>query len=177
MWSKSGSIVTRQVGDDLVATRISGKYWMYFSDTSVNIATSDNLIDWFPASDSNGRMLAVLRPRFGRFDSSLCEAGPPAVLTPRGIVLIYNGQNASPRGDASIPAGAYCAGEALFDGRHPSNVLDRINTPFLQPERPYEVTGQYANGTVFVEGLAWFHRHWVLAYGTADSMVALARTQ
>jgi predicted GH43/DUF377 family glycosyl hydrolase len=120
--------------------------------------------------------MAVLRPRTGRFDSALCESGPPAVLTPRGIVLIFNGMNASPHGDPTLGPGAYSAGQALFDSAHPWRNTDRSNTPFLRPERPYEVTGQYKSGTVFTEGLALFRGHWVLSYGTADSMVALART-
>ena len=178
LWCKSGSIVTRRRGSDLVATKIKGKYWMYFGDKDVSAATSTNLVDWTPVTErGGGKILAVLRPRDGHFDSALCEPGPPAVVTRRGIVLLYNGSNAAHNGDPLLPAATYCAGQALLDKNDPKHLLDRTGTPFLKPERPYEVTGQYKNGTVFIEGLAWFHRHWVLAYGTADSMVALARTQ
>ena len=45
---KSGAILTRVVGDRLVATKVNGKYWMYFNVPDILIATSDNLIDWTP---------------------------------------------------------------------------------------------------------------------------------
>jgi predicted GH43/DUF377 family glycosyl hydrolase len=39
---------------------------------------------------------------------------------------------------------------------------------------PYEKTGQYAAGTTFAEGLVFFHDQWLLYYGCADSLVAVA---
>ena len=75
--TKSGAIVTRVEGDHLVATRVNGKYWMYFNVPDILIATSDNLIDWTPLADSDGKVLKVLSPRAGYFDSWLVEAGPP----------------------------------------------------------------------------------------------------
>jgi len=177
LWSKSGSIVTRRQGDGLEATKIAGKYWMYFGDLNVSLAASTNLVDWTPVTDAAGKIKPVLSPRPGRFDSALCEGGPPALLTARGIVLLYNGSNAASNGDPALAAGMYSAGQALFNLKHPDRLIDRTDTPFLKPERPYELSGQYKSGTVFIEGLAWFHRHWVLAYGTADSMVALARAR
>ena len=177
LWSKSGSIVTRRHGDGLEATKIAGNYWMYFGDLNVSLATSLNLVDWTPVTDAGGAIKPVLSPRPGRFDSALCEGGPPAVLTRRGIVLLYNGSNAVANGDPALATGVYSAGQALFKADHPDQLQDRTDTPFLRPERPYEVTGQYRSGTVFIEGLAWFHRHWVLAYGAADSTVALAKTK
>jgi predicted GH43/DUF377 family glycosyl hydrolase len=177
MWSKSGAIITKIAGDQLAAVKIAGRYWMYFGDLDIDIATSNNLIDWTPLIGSDARNFAVLRPRNGLFDSALCESGPPAVLTKRGIVLLYNGSNSTTHGDPSLPPKIYTAGQALFAGNRPWVNIARSNSPFLKPERPYEVTGQYSSGTVFIEGLAWFHRHWVLAYGAADSRVALARSK
>jgi len=48
MWSKSGAIVCRLVGDRMVATKIDGKYWMYWGEQDIYLATSTNLIDWEP---------------------------------------------------------------------------------------------------------------------------------
>jgi inosine-uridine nucleoside N-ribohydrolase len=39
---------------------------------------------------------------------------------------------------------------------------------------PYEKTGQYAAGTTFAEGLVAFRGRWLLYYGCADSLVAVA---
>ena len=47
-WSKSGSIVSRYPGGKIVATKIDGKYWMYWGDKDIWAATSDDLIHWTP---------------------------------------------------------------------------------------------------------------------------------
>ena len=171
--SKSGSIVSRLVGDRLVATKVNGKYWMYFAVPNVFIATSDNLIDWTPL-ETDGRPLAVLSPRPGYFDSWLVEPGPPALLTSAGIVLLYNAGNSEAFGDPSLPARVYTAGQALFDARNPVKLLDRTERPFLRPTETYERTGQYPEGTTFVEGLVRFDGRWLLYYGSADSRVGVA---
>jgi len=48
IFTKSGAIVCRRVGDKFVATKINGKYWMFFGDTNIYIAYSDDLINWTP---------------------------------------------------------------------------------------------------------------------------------
>ena len=172
--TKSGAILCRFVGERCVATKVNGKYWMYFNVPTVLIATSDDLVSWTPLEDDNGRPLAVLSPRPGYFDSWLVEAGAPAVLTDRGIVLLYNAGNSALHGDASVPARTYTAGQALFDARNPVRLVARTASPFLRPSEPYEKSGQYKEGTTFVEGLVRFRGQWLLYYGTADSRVAVA---
>jgi predicted GH43/DUF377 family glycosyl hydrolase len=172
--SKSGSIVTRLVGDRLVATRIDGKYWMYFNVPNVLIATSDNLLDWTPLETTDGRALPVLAPRPGYFDSWLVEPGPPAILTDAGIVLLYNAGNSETHGEPSLPPRVYTAGQALFDAHNPIKLIDRTDRPFLRPTEAYERTGQYPEGTTFVEGLVHMNGRWLLYYGSADSRVGVA---
>jgi predicted GH43/DUF377 family glycosyl hydrolase len=138
------------------------------------IATSENLTEWTPLEIEDGRPLAVLSPRAGYFDSWLVEPGPPAVLTDRGIVLLYNAGNSEKFGDPSLPARVYTAGQALFDARNPMKLLDRADRPFLRPTEDYERTGQYPEGTTFVEGLVPFNGRWFLYYGSADSRVGVA---
>ena len=175
--TKSGAILCRFVGERCVAAKVNGKYWMYFNVPDVLIATSDDLLSWTPVEDDNGRALRVLSPRPGYFDSWLVEAGAPALLTERGIVLLYNAGNSSANGDASVPAHTYTAGQALFDRRNPVKLVARTDTPFLRPSEPYERSGQYREGTTFVEGLVRFRGRWLLYYGTADSRVAVAVTR
>jgi beta-1,2-mannosidase len=172
--SKSGAIVSRLVGERLVATRVNGKYWMYFGVPEIRVATSDDLIEWTPLEDSNGRPLAVLTARPGYFDSWLVEPGPPALLTQQGIVLLYNAGNNDVHNDPTLPVRVYTAGQALFDSRNPIRLLDRTRTPFLKPTEEFERTGQYREGTTFVEGLVRFKGRWHLFYGSADSRVGLA---
>ncbi len=164
---KSGAIVCKVLDGQLRAAKINGKYWMYWGEGTVSYATSDDLIHWDMGKP-------VLKPRPGKFDSALVEAGPPAVLTDKGIVMLYNGKNAFTDGDASLPAGVYSGGQALFDFKDPTHLLARTDEPFLKPETPYERTGQYAAGTTFIEGLVFFHTEWFLYYGCADSFVAVA---
>jgi predicted GH43/DUF377 family glycosyl hydrolase len=170
---KSGAILSRVVGDRLVATKVNGKYWMYFSVPDILIATSDNLIDWAPLEDANGKPVKVLSPRPGYFDSWLVEGGPPAILTDRGIVVIYNAAN-GPHGDPAYAERMYTGGQALFDASNPVKLLDRSPTPFIRPTEGYEKTGQYRDGTTFCEGLVPFNGRWLLYYGTADSRVGVA---
>lgn len=172
--SKSGSILSRVEGERIVATKVDGKYWMYYNVPQILIATSENLIDWTPLEDSNGQPLAVLSPRRGYFDSWLVEPGPPALLTSHGILLMYNAGNSGTQGDPSLPARVYTAGQALFDASNPIKLLDRTDSPFLQPSESYERTGQYPEGTTFVEGLVRFKGRWFIYYGSADSRVGVA---
>ncbi len=184
--SKSGAIVCRPENDRLVAAKIRGKYWMYFGDTDIFLAWSDDLIHWTPVEkskediakitrnpDGKAELLPVLQPRKGKFDSRLVESGPPALITKQGILLIYNSKNSAEFGDSTLPDGTYAAGQALFDKHDPGKLLHRTDTWFIKPDRPYEITGQ-VNNVCFVEGLARFQGKWFLYYGTADSKIAVA---
>ena len=174
LWSKSGSIVCRQVGNKSVATKINGKYWMYFGDTDLFMAVSDNLLEWTPdLNDESKKMIRVLHPRPGYFDSRLVEPGPQAMITSEGILLIYNGSNAANCNDSSLPTFTYAAGQVLFDKDYPYKQIARMNTYFLHPNKDYEKTGE-VNEVCFVEGLVYFKNSWFLYYGTADSKIAVA---
>ena len=164
---KSGAILTQMVGEKLLAAKHLGKYWMYWGEGEIRLASSTDLINWSPGP-------VVLRTRTGKFDSALVEAGPPALLTSKGIILIYNGKNANTTGDAKLKPGAYAGGQALFDPAQPEKLLDRTDTPFYQPVASFEQTGQYGAGTTFLEGLVPYHGKWWLYYGCADSFVAVA---
>ena len=147
---------------------------MYFNVPDILIATSDDLVDWTPLADSSGRLVKVLSPRPGYFDSWLVEAGPPALLTAHGILLLYNAGNSGEFGDPTLPARVYTGGQALYDSRNPLKLIARSDAPFLRPTEDYERNGQYPEGTTFVEGLVPFHGRWYLYYGTADSRVGVA---
>lgn len=172
--SKSGAILVRAEGDRLVATKVNGTYWMYFDVPDILVATSDDLLAWTPLEDATGKPLKVLSPRPGYFDSWLVEAGPPAILTAHGILLLYNAGNDERYGQSGLAARVYTGGQALYDGRSPFKLIARADQPFIQPTDGYERAGQYVAGTTFVEGLVPFHGRWYLYYGTADSRVGVA---
>ena len=177
MWSKSGALVTTQIEDQFVATKIDGHYYMYFGDTSLFIARSKDLKSWEVLKDGEKKTpLRVLNPRPGYFDSRLVEPGPFAVLKPEGIVLIYNASNARGFNHSALPEFTYAAGQALFDSYEPWKLLDRTSTHFIAPESEFEKIGE-VNQVVFVEGLVYFKEKYFLYYGTADSKIGVAVSQ
>ena len=134
-WTKSGAIVPQ---------KINGKYWMYFLGTGkdnndqVGLATSTDLLHWEDSTDA-----PVLPVRPGMFDSRVAEPGPAPIVTPNGIVLIYNGAD-----DKLV----YRTGVATFDKNDPSKLISRTDTPVFAPEKDWEKIGQVPN-VVFVEGM------------------------
>lgn len=172
---KSAGIITKldRAKGRLIAVKIDGRFWMFWGEGSIRVATSADLIHWTPLEDAEGAPIEVLRPRPGHFDSTFPETGPPPVETSDGIVVLYNGKNAENAGDLDLGPNAYAAGEALFDAKHPAQFIAQTGHPVLKPEVPYEKTGQYIAGTTFAEGLVYFHGRWFLYYGCADSLVAV----
>lgn len=185
IWSKSGAIVCKRTGEKIIATKINGKYWMYWGDSNIYAASSDDLINWAPVPETDPAkkqydtinhyeaFKIVVAPRKGKFDSNLVESGPPALLTDQGIVLMYNSRNHHEGGDSTLPEGTYAAGQALIDAKDPVTVKERTSQYFFKPDKPYEITGQ-VNNVCFLEGLVNFKGSWFLYYGTADSKIAVA---
>jgi predicted GH43/DUF377 family glycosyl hydrolase len=158
-WTKSGAIVPEKIG---------GKFWMYFLGTTADskdqmgLAFSTDLLHWTEATD-----VPVLAARPGRFDSRVVEPGPPPLITPGGIVLIYNGAD-----DKLV----YRTGVAVFDLKDPRKLLSRTQEPIFAPEKPWETIGQVPN-VVFVEGMARQGDRYLFYYGGADANVGVAEAQ
>ncbi len=175
-WSKSGSIISNYRNGTPVATRIRGKYWMFWGDTHIFLAASDDLKSWSIDVVLQSQPLSFLPPRPGKFDSDLVEPGPPAMITDSGVLLLYNGRNVRSKGDTSLAEGTYAAGQVIFDKNDPHKILHRMDTPFMKPDKPYEINGQ-VNRVCFIEGLVKYKGKWFLYYGTADSKIAVAVKQ
>jgi len=187
-WSKSGAIVSNYINGKIIATKINGKYWMYWGDKYIWAATSDDLLNWTPVETASNTQQAydsayanfnisalkiVVPTRNGMFDNNLVESGPPAMITDKGIVLLYNGRNVPKNGDTSLAEGTYASSQVLLDKNDPTKIIDRMNTYFMKPDKPYEISGQ-VNRVCFIEALAQYKNHWWLYYGTADSKIAVA---
>ncbi len=172
---KSGSIVTKLVNGKQVITKVNGKYLMYWGEHMVAAATSDDLINWTPVLNEQNELLGLIYPREKYFDSALTECGPPAVITDDGILLLYNGKNRTDElRDKRYNSGTYSAGQVLFDLKDPYKAIARLDTPFFRPTENFEKSGQYVDGTVFIEGLVHHQGKWFLYYGCADSKVGVA---
>jgi predicted GH43/DUF377 family glycosyl hydrolase len=156
-WTKSGAILTEPVG---------GRYWMYYmadaaaGSDQMGVAYSTDLLRWTEALDR-----PVLGRRPGRFDSRVVEPGPPPVMLPEGILLVYNGAD-----DRLV----YRTGWALFDRHDPTRVIARSDGPIFEPQRGWELSGQVPN-VVFVEGLVREGKRWLFYYGGADKHVGVAQ--
>jgi len=155
-WTKSGAIVP---------IKIDGKYWMYWLGTAADktdqmgLSSSTDLFHWTEATQT-----PVLPRRPGMFDSRVVEPGPPPILTPRGIMLIYNGA------DDNL---VYRTGVAIFDRNDPRKILYRSDAPIFAPEKEWEKVGQVPN-VVFIEGLVQHRNRFFFYYGAADKYVGIA---
>lgn len=172
-WSKSGSVVSRYVAGRIIAVKINGYYQMYWGDTNIFLARSTDLTHWEPVENNDGTLQVVFGPRAGKFDSDLVEPGPPAMLCEYGIRLLYNSRNVPSKGDSTLAEGTYAASQILMDSTNPGKVLHRMESWFMKPDKPYEITGQ-VNRVCFIEGLVHYKQKWFLYYGTADSRIAAA---
>lgn len=158
-WTKSGAIVPE---------KINGKYWMYYlgdarkQGSQMGVAFSNDLLRWQDATSE-----PVIRSRPGYFDSKVTEPGPPPVMLPEGIFLIYNGAD-----DKLV----YSTGWVLFDRRDPAKVLARSSTPLFRPVTSWEKVGQVPN-VVFAEGLVRTPEKWLFYYGGADKYVGVAAAE
>ncbi len=158
-WTKSGAIVPEKIG---------GKYWMYFLGTAADgtdqmgLASSSDLLHW-----TEETKIPVLPRRPGMFDSRVVEPGPAPVLTPDGIVLIYNGAD-----DKLV----YRTGVVVFDRKDPRKVLYRSGQPIFAPQESWEKVGQVPN-VVFVEGMVRQGKRFLFYYGGADKYVGVAEAQ
>ena len=171
--NKSASLVCKVVGDRLIAAKINGRYWLYVGEKKIILMSSEDLLKW--ETKFGGRGPGLFDKREGMFDSGFPEGGPPAILTDKGIVVLYNGKNGRTALDSiGVGSGAYSGGQILFSATDPSKILDRAELPFIKPELPWEKSGQYASGTTFVEGLVLFKNQWLLYYGCADTFVGVA---
>ena len=148
-WSKSGAIIPQQ---------INGRYWMYFGDTNIWVAWSEDMVNWTRIDEP------VMEPREDKFDSRLIEPGPTPVITDAGILLLYNSA------DEDL---IYRTGQALFDISDPTRLLDRSEESFLTPDTQLETEGQIPN-VVFIEGLVQLNSTWFLYFGMGDSGIGVA---
>src|SRR5437899_5950177 len=106
----------------------------------------------------------LLPRRPAKFAPRVVEPGPPPILTPRGIVLIYNGAD-----DRHV----YRTGVAVFDRKNPRKLLSRTGDPIFAPEMEWEKAGQVPN-VVFVEGMVRQGNRFLFYYGGADKYVGVA---
>lgn len=195
LWSKSGAVVCKQEGEHFYPVRLNGQYWMYWGESNIHAAVSDDLINWTPieyvadgSDPAHSRriiddqipetctakekvLLPVITPRTGDYDGYLCEPGPQALLTEHGIVLIYNSKGDNPGRDGIY----YAGGQLLLDPKNPTCVIMRTTRSFIWPTESYDIWRWSKNGkprNVFLENLVYFKGRYLMYYSAADHEVA-----
>ncbi len=148
---RSGVVISKLVGDRLVAAKVNGKYWMYYTHPCA-LAWSINLIDWTPTGKA-------VWPGGGR------EAGALALLRDDGILLMTQGGHHS--------LGAWVLRESLIDRNDMQTLLKDQQEPFLWPELEWEKKG-FTGDTTVANALVPFKGKWWLYYGGADRVIGLA---
>lgn len=148
---RSGVVLSQRTGERLVAAKLNGKYWMYYTHPCA-LAWSTNLIDWTPTGKA-------VWPGGGR------EAGAIALLRNDGILLMTQGGHHS--------LGAWVLRQSLIDRNDLKTVLKDRKEPFLWPELEWEKKG-FTGDTTVANTLVPFKGKWWLYYGGADHVIGLA---
>lgn len=156
-WNKKIILKNTKSGA-ILPEKINGKYYMYFGDSDIYIATSDDLEKWDIQKEP------VMKARKNYFDSGIVEPGPCPILTKKGIFMIYN---------SSDESNNYHVGYAMFDKNNPEKLIARTSKPVLSPVKDWEKYGK-VNYVVFVEGLVEQNNKYFLYYGGADKCLGIA---
>jgi predicted GH43/DUF377 family glycosyl hydrolase len=105
--------------------------------------------------------------RKGWWDSKKIGAAAPPIKTKDGWILLYHGVSES---------GVYRVGAVLLDLKNPTKIIGRTDHPILEPEMPYEQSGQVPN-VVFPCGAVVIGKKLLVYYGGADQVVAVADSE
>lgn len=158
-WNKAGVLHSRRLG---------GKWWMWFGESSIYAATSDDLRTWTPVSDE---LEPLHRPTPGRWDGDLVEIGAPPVETDDGLlVFLTNGARVE---DVATRAVRYSCGQIAVRASDPGTLYAATDEPWLSPATLEDAVGLVPNVT-FVQGLVQHRGEWLAYYGQADTTLALA---
>ena len=144
MPASSGSMVARREENQIIAQKINDKYWMYFNNDSLFVATSYNLIQWEPSKDNEGKVIKSSTVNH-------LESGPFALSTPQGVVLPYKREGLTT--------------QLLFDPEDPTKIIDRF-------EDNLSIVGDADAKTL--AGLVSFKNSWFLYYPISESQFGIA---
>jgi predicted GH43/DUF377 family glycosyl hydrolase len=106
----------------------------------------------------------------GGWQSGRVGAGCPPVRVPGGWLELYHG-NRRPARPGEV--GEYAAGLLLLDAENPARVLGRTPEPVMAPEAGFERAG-FVGGVVFPTGSAEAGHEFLVYYGAADAVTAVA---
>jgi len=167
--TRTGVIVSRLQGEQLIAEKINGNYYMYYAHNGW-MAVSKDLVHFTPVYDEHGKQKCLFE-NFTPYPYAnvSCEAGAAAILTDKGIVYFFNG--AQDTGERSLP---WSQGQALVDKNDLCTVLDVLKQPHLSPEYAWETVGHTQTPCLVCNGIVKFLGKWRMYYGASDHVIGLA---
>lgn len=159
-WKRHGIVLPGPDNKDaaIFPEKVGGRYVMFHRiPPSIWLAYSDDLVHW-------GDYKQILDPRPGHWDGLKLGAGGPPIKTERGWLAIYHGVD---------PNKVYRLGVVLLDLDDPTKIINWPAAAILEPEEPWELTGDIPN-VVFTCGTARLGDTYFVYYGGADKVVAVA---
>ncbi|MBN1899516.1 MAG: right-handed parallel beta-helix repeat-containing protein [Spirochaetes bacterium] len=183
-WVKHGEISGDGTFDNkkhgaILPIKVNGKYWMYFGDSDLYLASSPNDPPVSAGNPWSGWTIEnsgnpIMTRRSGKFDSHAIRPGPSPMQDSDGILLIYNGTTDDP----SL-AGRYVhtlkteIGWVIFSNTNPAKIKERCEEPILSITKKYEQLGNVYN-SVYASGFAKGSTNHHLYYSCADWCIGVA---
>lgn len=155
----------------LFPERVAGRYVAmhrpnprtHFSPPEIWLAYSDDLIHW-------GQHTPLTVPG-GQWSAGRIGGGCPPILTERGWLVIYHGNDRTYDSEESH-VGSYFGAAILLDRNDPSRVIAHSDGPIISPQTNYEVDGFVPN-VVFPTSAIERGDRLLVYYGAADTSTAV----
>lgn len=173
-WQKQGVAISGTKNGAVVVdpqdhpVKINGQYVMYYGDNSGGVAYSTDLIHWTKGPSVN--LPSSYKPWefcVAVVDYQSVKGGP---VNPNILVFEAGKLMSGTRGDKGW---YYGISEAEYSSTNPAQQLDQLNDAVLSPGPSYEQTG-FTNDTVFMNSILFYNGQWLMYYGAADHVTALA---
>jgi len=161
--TKNGAVVTDPYGRPV---RLGGRYTMYVGQLEdFSVWTSPDMAHW---------------TKKGPITLGYGTAGQPDEVC---VAVTHYPTRDGRIGDDIVlftagklfPTGSwfYAISEALYSSQDPTKQLDRLPDAVFKPAESYELTG-FTPNTVFMNSILFNGREWMMHYGAADTVIAVA---
>ena len=173
-WQKQGIALSGTKNGAVVVdpqdhpVKINNQYVMYYGDNSGGVAYSTDLIHWtkgpgvnLPSSYRSWEFCVAVT------NYQSVQGGP---VNPNILVFEAGKLMSGTRGDKGW---YYGISEAEYSSTNPAQQLGQLDDAALSPGPSYEQRG-FTNDTVFMNSISFSNGQWLMYYGAADHVTALA---
>ena len=173
-WQKQGIAISGTKNGAVVVdpqdhpVKINNQYLMYYGENSGGVAYSTDLIHWTKGPAVN------LPSSYHPWEFCVAVINYQSVqgglVNPNILVFEAGKLMSGTRGDKGW---YYGISEAEYSSTNPAQQLGQLNDAVLSPGPSYEQTG-FTNDTVFMNSISFSNGQWLMYYGAADHVTALA---